>query len=775
MALALTLLSINALKAQSSCTLTLRGQVVDRDSGAPLAFATVMVMDTDRGVASDIDGYFVITDICAGQWKLKVTHVGCADEFYPITLTKDLSVVLALAHNEAELNEVVIEEEISEKSVHLTRMEVRSAELDGQSGKQIAELAALIPGVRMLQTGNNIAKPVFRGLHSNRLLLLNNGIRQEGQYWGNEHAPEIDSYVAQTVAIIEGVDALRYAPDAVGGVLLIEPADVFDGGKFAGDLQTALSTNGRGGSVAGSVHGKFSEKLPVYYRFQGSLKKLGNVRTPDVFLTNTGTQEYNMSYALGYRGERWEAEMFYSIFNQEIGIYRYSHLGNLTDLYEVLNGRPAPDTSGFTYEIARPRQEILHELTKFRFQYELDADNKLELIYARQYNSRLEFDVHVGFNPSPEALARPQLDYSLTSHIGEVIWHHKLGPLSGKIGATGLFRGNKFRGRNFMPNYENRNVGVFIIESTNIRKWSIDYGMRYDWYSADIYSPVADLENPREVEFSGLAAAAAGRKSAWGGEVTISLATQWRNPAVNEQFSNGLHHGAGGIEVGNPNLELERSFNASAGWRRIFGMHKLHVVGYVNYIRDFIFLNPTNLELTIRGAFPRYDFEQADALYRGLDLQYERGIGKSATGMVRASMVWADNLSNNTFFIGVPAHRFDAVYKLNLRDWGGAKSPYIGVSGSYTMRQFRAPEVFPFENIFETGVNTPLPASFDFAPAPDGYFLLGAEAGVRFGKGAISLNLENALNNNYRDYMNRFRFFADEMGTNLTLRYKQSF
>ena len=158
-----------------------------------------------------------------------------------------------------------------------------------------------------------------------------------------------------------------------------------------------------------------------------------------------------------------------------------------------------------------------------------------------------------------------------------------------------------------------------------------------------------------------------------------------------------------------------------------------------------------------------------------MDVQYELGVGKTGVGMVRASMVWADNLSNNTFFIGVPAHRFDAVYKLNLRDWGGAKSPYIGVSGSYTMRQFRAPEVFPFENIFETGVNTPLPASFDFAPAPDAYFLLGAEAGVRFGKGMLSLNLENALNKNYRDYMNRFRFFADEMGTNLTLRYKQVF
>jgi iron complex outermembrane receptor protein len=91
------------------------------------------------------------------------------------------------------------------------------------------------------------------------------------------------------------------------------------------------------------------------------------------------------------------------------------------------------------------------------------------------------------------------------------------------------------------------------------------------------------------------------------------------------------------------------------------------------------------------------------------------------------------------------------------------------------MRQFRAPDVFPFENIFETGVNTPLPASFDFAPAPDGYFLLGAEAGVRIGNGTLSVQLENALNKNYRDYMNRFRFFADAMGTNLTLRYKQSF
>ena len=70
-------------------------------------------------------------------------------------------------------------------------------ELDRSRGLSLGESLKSISGVTSLNTGNSIAKPVIHGLHSNRVLVLNNGVRQESQQWGSEHAPEVDPFVAR--------------------------------------------------------------------------------------------------------------------------------------------------------------------------------------------------------------------------------------------------------------------------------------------------------------------------------------------------------------------------------------------------------------------------------------------------------------------------------------------------------------------------------------------------------------------------------------------------
>ncbi len=758
-----------------SCHITLRGSIADMNTGVALSFASVLLQEAGKGTASDVNGQFELSKVCPGTYTFSITHIGCEPYIQPITIVRDTTLNILLDHSDTELHEFELVASAPQTDM-LTRIGVRKSEIEASGGKQVAELAALIPGVRLSTTGNNIAKPVFRGLSGNRVMVLSNGIRQEGQYWGGEHSPEIDSYIASSIAVAEGADALRYAPDAIGGIILVEPPSVFgESKKIAGEALTALQSNGRGGSAALSLSGKPFANQQLYYRLQGSLKGLGDIKTSEVWLTNTGIREYNGSFALGYKFRKWEVETFLSIFNQEFGLYRYSHLGNLTDLFEILQGRPAPDTLGFSYSIDRPKQVVLHEVFKTSLKYEIDTRNRLEFTYARQYNRRSEYDVHVGFNPSPETLSRPQLEYGLTSHLGEAIWHYKSGHLSGNAGATGLWRENNFRGRKFMPSYINSSVGIFATQIATFDLWKLNYGLRYDWVTSEIFEPVASSEDPLNIGFEGLAVAAAVQRELGEGSLTISAASQWRNPAVNEMFSSGLHHGAGGIEEGNPELKLERSYNISAGVRQSWGGNSLHGIAYVNYITDFIYLDPTTIELTIRGAFPRYDYRQSDALYTGFDLKYEGDWSSHWQGTAAASLLWAENLGNHSFFIGVPAHRFDAGLRYQFRDVRKFKAPFLAINGSYTMRQYREPALFPFETVFGESPDTPLPVSFDFAPAPDAYFLLGATAGVRFGNSTLSLAVENALNTAYRDYMNRFRYYADEPGINFIVRFKQSF
>jgi len=769
------LIGFAPVNAQDNCSIEISGRVVDAETGKGLSFASVLLQESGQGAYADSAGFFSIKEICRGDYTLKVSHIGCVPRKMVLQLRQDTTITFSLDHDESILHEFVVEAK-EETDVTLTKISIKQAQLETTSGLQLAEQALAIPGMRMQETGNTIAKPVFRGLQGNRLLVLNAGVRQEGQYWGSEHAPEIDPFLAQQVSVIEGVDALRYAPDAIGGLLLVEPADVFGSDSLSGALTGMGATNGRGGALGGELMGRFSEKLPLYFRGQISGRKFGDVRTPDVFLVNTGAEELNYSYALGWKGEEWKAEVFYSNFNQRIGIYRYSHLGNLTDLYEVITGiRSNPDTTDFSYDINRPYQEVGHELFKGRAEWELNEENTIEAIYSRQFNSREEFDIHVGINPSAEELARPQLDYALTTHLGELIWRGKFDSFSRSVGVTGLFRENNFRGRNFMPNYRNTSFGVFGLEQRDLGVWKLKYGARYERYDAAIFNPVASEDDPLNLDFDGFSAALAAKKDLKNGDLTLSAASFWRAPAVNELFTSGLHHGIGAIEQGDSELQKERSYSLSATLRKVFGRTRFLATAYANFIDNYIFLNPRDIELTIRGAFPRFDYEQTDALYWGADLQVDGQLDEGLSYLATASLVWAQNVETGDFFINIPAHQFSAEVKKTWNDLGQIKQPWISLSGNYTMEQYRAPSVFPFESVFQSGVDTELPRSFDFAGAPDAYFLLEARAGMRVGNTSFQIGVENLLNNTYRNYMNRFRYYMDEPGINLTLRIKHNF
>lgn len=757
--------------AQNTCDFKLSGTVIDADNGKGLAYANVFLEEPGRGVATDSLGNFAISGLCEGVYNAKVSHIGCNPLKIKVSIPGDNPLIVEMTHDDHVLDafEVVDERHHSE---HLSHMVAKSAEIQSRSGLQMAEQAALIPGVSTLNTGNNISKPVFRGLHSNRLIVLNNGIRQEGQYWGSEHSPEIDAYVASEYEVVEGADALRYASDGIAGILLVHPPDVFKHDSLRGSLQSSLSTNGRGGSVSAELSGKVLKSLPLYFRVQGTAKKLGWIKTSDDFLRNTGIEELNGSYALGWKGNTWRAEVFYSNFNQKIGLYRYSHLGNLSDLAEVLNGRPQPDTLDFSYDIERPFQEISHELFKAKLEVDLPGNEQVGFVYARQYNGRSEYDIHAGFN-TPVSV--PQLDYGLTTHLGEATWKHRIGGLEGTFGASGILRRNNFRGRGFMPNYKNRNVGIFLTERQQLESWEMKYGARYDWYSADIFGPVGSVENPFSLSFQGLAAAVNARKEIENGDIGFSLGTQWRAPAVNEQFSQGLHHGVSAIEQGNPDLDSERSYNASATLRKSYNRSRVFVSAYANVMENFIYPKATDVELTIRGSFPRFDYEQTDALYWGADFQYHSDFGRKWRTMLRASLVWASDLNSGDYFINIPAHNFEGSLKYVFDDWKRVSRPFIGLGANYTMRQYRSPAAFPFESVFNQSESTVLPSSFDFAPAPDDYFLLSAEAGLSLKRLNINLRIDNILNTAYRNYMNRFRYYADEPGINFTLRLNYTF
>ena len=343
------------------------------------------------------------------------------------------------------LGEVVVE---AQKGISNTgfKKELSGKELEETKGLSLAEALNKINGVTMLQTGSTISKPVIHGLHSNRILTINNGVRQEGQQWGNEHAPEIDPFIADKLIVIKGVDELRYGSDAIAGVILVEPKALRSIPGYAAEFNTAYFTNNRQYVVSG-VWEQQLRKLPSFsYRLQGTFKKGANAATSGYRLNNTGSEEKNFSVTAGWRKEEFNTELFYSHFATKVGIFEGSHIGNLTDLENAIASSKPDDVflGENTYKIQRPYQDVTHHLLKLKSILR-KGDHKFNLLVAGQFNHRKEYDIVRNSNKTG-----PQLDLSIYTLSEDLSWEHpKKNNFTGIAGLSMMQQDNSYGGRRF--------------------------------------------------------------------------------------------------------------------------------------------------------------------------------------------------------------------------------------------------------------------------------------------------------------------------------------
>ncbi|HZH00716.1 MAG TPA: carboxypeptidase-like regulatory domain-containing protein [Flavisolibacter sp.] len=191
------------------CTFRLTGHVHSTVVHENLAHATVMLEGRNKILVTDANGDFRFENLCPGTYTVIITHANFDTTVKTIAVTKNAHLDIDLNPTQNVLQEVTITG-LRIPVVTGIRKELSGRELEETRGQSLAEALSRITGISMLQTGTNIAKPIIHGLHSNRILTINNGVRQEGQQWGNEHAPEIDPFIANKITVVKGVDELRF-------------------------------------------------------------------------------------------------------------------------------------------------------------------------------------------------------------------------------------------------------------------------------------------------------------------------------------------------------------------------------------------------------------------------------------------------------------------------------------------------------------------------------------------------------------------------------------
>lgn len=760
---AFLLLQTCFLMAQPNCQLSISGVVLDTDTHEPLLYANIVLVEINRVAVANDNGQYTIDSLCAGTYTLTCSHLGCETVSQTLYLTQNTTFNFNLPHATNVLHEVVIKSERTNAPISQVRNELNKRQLDEVKGKSLGEALANINGVSTLQTGQTIVKPVINGLHSQRILIMNNGVRQEGQQWGTEHAPEIDPFTAGKLTVIKGANAVQYGSDAIGGVILVEPKPLPTEPGVGAEVNAITASNGRGGTLAGLIEGKFKRLTAFSWRLQGSAQRSGNLKTPNYYLKNTGTEQYNFSTALAYRRNNFTTNLFYSQYNAKVGIFAGAHIGNLTDLQTAFNSPTPLVSANFDYAINRPRQAINHQLLRLKTSYNTAKLGDISLSVARQFNARLEYDSHRPYNDSLTNANKAELRFYITTYSADAVWQHPHKKnLSGTIGISTLYQQNQFGGRFFIPEFNAFTNGLFAIEHWHHKKWHLEAGLRYDHRHMQVFLPEKENvypENPQYTYQTMSATTGVIYQPKTNLQLNANFGTAWRAPHVSELFSNGVHHGSASFEVGDATMVPEKAYNTIAGLTYNTTNQKLRLQTniYCNLINNFIYLQPQNTAiLTIRGAFPVFAYKQTNALLTGIDWQMSYQLTQTLKVNHKGSYLYAYDRKQHQFLVMMPPTRLETGAEYQLHNTKHFTDNYVSVS---------VQTVFEQKNV---------PPNSDFVPPPAGYTLLNAQIGTNFAikKQNIKIGLSgnNLLNTTYRDYLDRFRYFADAIGTNVSLR-----
>ncbi len=756
----LILLCLTHIGVAQNCTLEIEGYVKDSETKQPLSYASVVNKKSGKGSIASDKGCFILKNICPNDTIVLICqHPGCEPKEFSYFFQSDSTITLLMPHHEHSYEDIDLILDHHDDEHTQPKSTLDGTALDQQKGKTLGEALKKINGVTSLETGNTISKPVIHGMHSQRVKIYNNDVQLENQSWGTEHAPEIDPFLANKISIVKGAGSLRYSSSAMGGIILVEPKPLPIEPGMSANIYTGAFSNGRSGVLAADLQANH-KKIPWFsWRIQGSAKRGGNAKTPDYFMKNTGFKESNFSWTAAANGEKLGIEAYFSLFSSQVGIFSASHIGNLTDLQAAFNSPVPLDSSGFSYSIDHPYQNIYHELWKLKSYWWISEESKLTMTVSRQFNRRAEFDkAHI-----TDIDGEPQAKYSLTSHTADlVLENHIHEVVSSTLGINAQTQTNTAIGDGyFMPAYTSQSLGGYLIERFDREKTSFEAGIRADYRNLKSWLWTGTEFNTPLLEFFNLAYNIGGiYRFSSDLDLHMNLGTAWRPPLPNELYSDGIHHGAAALERGDSALTHEYAREASLQ----FNYHRkdeitAEVSFYHKLIDNYIFLDPTGeTKLTVRGAFPVFAHKQADAIFQGIDLTLTYRILKNLKWVSKSSIVRAFEKESQEFLPFIPSDRTYNGLQYNFKKAKKLKNTFLEVGLQLVAKQSR------------------IQPGADFVNPPNGYGLLNIESGcsVFIGKQRLDLGVQikNLLNTTYREYMNRFRYFSDDLGRNISFSLK---
>ena len=788
--------SVSSFLYSQDCSYTFYGEVVDLHLNEGLNRAKVLI-DNGNEIIANQKGEFIIDGICKGQHTLVISHPNCKEITINIDIPNTSTKKIYLEHHITELEEIIVSTSSNRKE-SITSIEdvIDRQKIFDFKSKNFGEVLEQLSGVSSYKMGNSIVKPLLHGVTGSRVGIIKNGIRLQDNEWGADHAPSLDLSSIETIQLIKGAGALKYAGDAVGGIIKtnFSRSSLMD--SLYGYGSIGYTDNGRGSYVISKISKSFSGG--INYGGTISLKSNGDYNSPNYSLSNSAGKKIASTLFFSKNRITKEWGIRYSFFRQDIGILKSAHVGSLGDLARTVKSDIPLTIYPYSREIDNPKQENEHHTLSLYYKSRGLRKLKWDLNYSYQSNSRKEYDLRRGEFRNIESL-----NILLQTHdlLFDTFFSSNEN-FAFKSGLSLQFQDNfsnpRTGIRRLIPDHNRYKLGVYGITEFNYSdNFKLEFGSRIDFdrinskkyykkndwddnnYGDEYASTIIRITESGKIlsnqvrSFSNFSSSF-GAKKIFKNETSaaINLAYSSRSPNPAELFSDGLHHALATIETGNLRLVPEKSFKTLISVENNYSKIKYTLTFYNSNIKDFIILQPSEdgFDLTTRGAFLKRDYRQiSKVVMRGIDLDIGIDISKNIKFSTSGSYLRAFE-DNDTPLVDMPPFNLRNQIEFSVFK----KSPvFLRISSEYVAQQNYYPDLNFNYNFLENGVI--YSDLVDVSTPPDSYNLLNIEIKKNFlQKFKTRLYIENVLNTEYRNYLNRLRFFAAEPGRLmwLELRYR---
>ena len=636
-----------------------------------------------------------------------------------------------------ELKEVMVTGAVGDMKMKESPMPIsilQAKELHQLSSTNLIDAIAKQPGIAQITTGSGISKPVIRGLGYNRIVVVNDGIRQEGQQWGDEHGVEIDGNEVGSVEILKGPASLMYGSDAMGGVLVFKGMPTLPEGTIKGNVYAEYQTNNGlfGGSfnLAGNQKGftwdaRYSEKHAHAYknRFDG-------------YVPNSQFEERAFSLKTGLMRSWGFTNLKFGYYNLNPSIVegeRDSVTGELLSENENL----------LTYRHGLPYQRVYHYKAVSESFINLSS-GYLKVIAGYQQNRRKEFEESM--DEYGLYLQLHTLNYDVR-YVSEEMSGWKFSTGLNGMGQKSLNLGDEF----LIPDYALFDAGVYATASKNLAHWNLSGGLRFDYR----YLNAKGLEEDGEVRFEDFTRHFSGITGSVGAtcevterlDVKLNLARGFRTPNISELASNGEHEGSLRYEIGNHDFKSEYSLQADLGLDYATRYFELHSAVFANHISNYIYLH--RIDSIIEPDLMTFAYAQGEAMLMGFEASVDihpihaLHVG-TAFSYVQARLL--QQPEEMRWLPMTPAPRLSADVKYEITHDGEVlNNAYVAARIDWYLKQDH------FYAAYNTETMTP------------SYLLLGLSVGtdvlVKGKKVAeLSVIVDNLTDVCYQDHLNRLKY-----------------